>query len=615
MPIPRPHPSLFAAVLLALTALPTPAQQPASTPDLADFKTVETAATLQAAATSPNATGQAGYLGLLIEPDKRNRLVVSEVQTDSPAAKAGIQAGDVIHKADGKGFKTSEEFREWLRGKAPKDTVKLSIEHKGKKQDVEAVLGALSRPRSLEGARASLGIQVGEAGEDGAPITRVTPGSAAATAGVRSGDQLLKVDGAVVTGALRMADTVAERKPGDVMTLTLRRDGQETEVKVTLAEESNFQGRQGEPVARSLWKKEVFRLAVIPIEYQDVKHNEVIKTTDWEESLFSKGAYVNKTCATGQTVYGSVNDYYQELSNGALRVEGKVFDWVQVSKNRSDYTSGTGTGGPNRTALLTEALDALLKRDGDTALEGCDGIFFIYAGGRFPTSRGGIYWPHRSSVFHKGKRWGYFIVQEGGPRMTNISVFCHEFGHMLGLPDLYARPENPGSEGLGIWCAMSNQAGNGRPQHMSAWCKEQLGWLKPAVIDPTVKQKLILSPIEGSTKECFKILLRPDGSEYLLLENRTKKGFDQSLPAEGLLIWRIVGRKPMLEESHGVSGPPGPGVFMSAVPYPSGANDAFTPYTSPSSRSQLAGGLPVYITNIRRLPDGRVTFYVGYEFD
>ena len=139
--------------------------------------------------------------------------------------------------------------------------------------------------------------------------------------------------------------------------------------------------------------------------------------------------------------------------------------------------------------------------------------------------------------------------------MANISVFCHEFGHMIGLPDLYARPENPGSEGLDQWCAMSNQVGNGRPQHFCAWAKEKLGWIQPVTIDPTVKQKLILGAVEDSPKECFKVPLKPDGSEYLLLENRRKKGFDQSLPAEGLLIWRVVGNRPILEESHGVAGP------------------------------------------------------------
>ena len=83
-------------------------------------------------------------------------------------------------------------------------------------------------------------------------------------------------------------------------------------------------------------------------------------------------------------------------------------------------------------------------------------MFFIYAGERFNAARGSLYWPHRSSVSHGGKRWSYFICPEGGARMGNISVFCHEFGHMLGMPDLYARPENPGMEGAGVWCAMAS---------------------------------------------------------------------------------------------------------------------------------------------------------------
>jgi hypothetical protein len=198
--------------------------------------------------------------------------------------------------------------------------------------------------------------------------------------------------------------------------------------------------------------------------------------------------------------------------------------------------------------------------------------------------------------------------------MTNISVFCHEFGHMLGLPDLYARPENPGSEGLSQWCAMSNQIGGGRPQHFSAWCKEQLGWVKPAVIDPAVKQKLILAPIEDDPTQCIKIKVRPDNREYFLLEVRKKTGWDSQLPGEGLLIWRVLGNRPILEESHGIEGPAGPRSFLSSVPFPSAANNSFTPYTTPSSKSQLGGGAPVYITNITRLPDGRVTFHVGYDY-
>ena len=130
----------------------------------------------------------------------------------------------------------------------------------------------------------------------------------------------------------------------------------------------------------------------------------------------------------------------------------------------------------------------------------------------------------------------------------------------------------------------------------------ELGWIKPTVIDPTVKQKLILSPIEDDPTECFKVLVRPDGSEYFLLEVRQEEGFGRALPAEGLLIWRVVGNRPILEESHGVEGPRGPRVFLDSVPFPSSRERRFTPYTTPTSKSQLGGGLPVYITNIRACP-------------
>jgi hypothetical protein len=198
--------------------------------------------------------------------------------------------------------------------------------------------------------------------------------------------------------------------------------------------------------------------------------------------------------------------------------------------------------------------------------------------------------------------------------MESISLIAHEFGHMLGLPDLYARPEAPGMEGLGVWCTMSTGHGkDGKPLHFSPWCKEQLGWLTPTVIDPRQKQKLILSPVDTSSRECYKVLIKQDGSEYLLLENRVARGWDRDLPGQGMLIWRVVNGRPVLEESHGVMGPAGPRVFLSAVPYPSRANNAFTPYTTPSSASP-GGGLPVHLSNIQRLPDGRIVFYVGYEF-
>ena len=393
-----------------------------------------------------------------------------------------------------------------------------------------------------------------------------------------------------------------------------------------------------------VWRKDTLKLAIVGIEYPDVKHNPSITTKNWQDALFSRNTY--KQTATGQVAYGSEADYYFADSYGQLKVIGAMLPWVTVSKNRADYSQGTGTGGQDR-VLLAEATDLVLAKD-RTALDNYDGIIFIYAGNRMQTTRGAIYWPHKSQTTIANRRMPYVIIPEGGTIgrggggpggpggpgggrggpgaatqpdvsqarvMSDISVICHESGHILGLPDLYAMPENPGSIGLGSWCIMSQEAGGGRPQEMCAWSKEAMGWLHPVLIDPTVKQKLVLGAVEDSSTECYKVLLKPDGSEYFLLENRVKKGWDASLPAEGLLIWRVIGNRPQLMESHGIDGPGSPQVYVAAVPFPSASNDSFTPFTTPSSRSPLGGGSQVFITNIRKMADGRISFWIGYPFE
>jgi M6 family metalloprotease-like protein len=612
--------ALASAAVLAPLSLRAQTEGSKKTPDLAHFKTVATAVQAKIAKSSSSHSGTPAYLGILGAIDAKGNFIVSDVDDQSPAARGGILAGDILTQIDDSPIRNVEMFRGILQTKSAGADVKLTIRRKKEMKELTATLGATSRVMHVGQQRAIMGVQLEEVKDgDGTAIKQVTTGLPADKAGLKAGDIILKINDRALTAAVTVADVLSEKKPGDSVTLLVKRQGADKDktVELKLAAESQrgSGGRGGagggwDTRAPSLWKKDTYRLAVVGIEYPDVKHNSKVTAANWEESLFSNSTY-KQTSATGQKVFGSMLDYYHEQSFGKLKVQGKFLDFVQVAKKRAEYAQATGQ---NKTQLLSEALDKLIARDGKNALQDFDGIFFLYAGDRVQTNRGGLYWPHKATFTHQGKRWPYFIVGEGGQRMSDISVICHEFGHMLGLPDLYARPENPGSEGVGVWCAMSNQVGGGKPQHFSAWSKEQLGWIEPAILDPTVKQKLILAPIESSPKECFKVLARPDGSEYFLLENRKKQGFDQSLPAEGLLIWRVVQNKPILEESHGIEGPAGPRVFLNAVPFPSTANTAFTPYTTPSSRAQLGGGLPVHITNIRRLPDGRITFYIGYEY-
>ncbi|MFT3878311.1 MAG: M6 family metalloprotease domain-containing protein [Gemmatales bacterium] len=565
---------------------------------------------------------QAGYVGIHLDPPGNGTAYwkIGSVAIDSPAAKAGLKKGDAIIQAGDQNVVDARLVAEFFRGRTAGEKLKLIIERNGVKQDVMVTVEATSRPLSASGPTPTIGITTTESVE-GVKVERVMPSSPAETSGIKTGDVITKIDNTPISGSELFTAAIASRKVGDQIQLVVKRANEELKISLKTSANTGNDGRRGGGGGNQRWdertattfKKDVYRLAIVPIEYTDVKHNPRFALSDWERMLFSTGNYVG-TSPSGQPVYGSMNDFYREQSYGKFRVEGQAFQWITVNKKRAEYANDTV-----RNALLTEALDKILARDGSHALDGYDGIFFIYAGGRYQTNRGGLYWPHRSNQFYNGKRWAYFICpeSEGGnnERFSTNSVLTHEFGHMLGLPDLYARPEAPGSEGLGIWCTMANGHGQaGRPRHFSAWCKEAMGWSKPTVVDPTVPQHVVLGPITSGDKECLKILVRKDGSEYLLLENRYARSFDKDLPAEGLLIWRIVDGRPLLEESHGIAGPEGPGRFLTVIPFPSLSNNSFTPYTTPSSRSQKGGGLPVNITNIRRLPDGRVAFDLGIEY-
>ena len=87
-----------------------------------------------------------------------------------------------------------------------------------------------------------------------------------------------------------------------------------------------------------------------------------------------------------------------------------------------------------------------------------DGIFLIHAGGGAeaepnPTKRKDMIWSHKWTLptpfSNSGvKVYAYSTEPEDG----HVGVFCHEFGHVLGLPDLYDTTYR--SEGVGIWCLM-----------------------------------------------------------------------------------------------------------------------------------------------------------------
>jgi M6 family metalloprotease-like protein len=265
---------------------------------------------------------------------------------------------------------------------------------------------------------------------------------------------------------------------------------------------------------------------------------------------------------------GNLSDYYTEVSYGALDLVGTVVGPFTVANDKNDYDDGPLTVQNLVTEAVTLADASVDFSAYDNDHDGVvDGVFVCYAGGGADC---GVYygadpitnnlWPHFNSVTG--------VPVDGGARsvrsyvvcpellwygeIRTIGVYAHEFGHVLGLPDLYDTDGT--SEGVGEWCLMgsgcwtSNAPGieNGEsPAHLSAWCKSWLNWVTPV----NLTGGNLVQAIPRAETSAFAVQLVdnlagpndwPGGSgEYFLIENRQQSGFDLGLPGCGLLVWHI----------------------------------------------------------------------------
>jgi M6 family metalloprotease-like protein len=361
------------------------------------------------------------------------------------------------------------------------------------------------------------------------------------------------------------------------------------------------------------------RVAVLPVEFPDAAHDPRFARADWERLLFSRGEYTARS-PSGEAVFGSVADYYDENSCGKFRLEGRAFDWVRLERPKAYYDGLPIYAAP--LFFFRAALARLEAREGPRALDGFDAVCFVCAGERGTPKQ--LLWPHSSVVPWRGRLLQYYLASETeGKRFCAIGVHCHELGHVLGILDKYGSAPH---DGLGIWCNMATADrgdrvnGERRPLHFCAWCKMKLGWLEPATVDPGTAQTIRLRGIERSGKEAVRILVDPEGSEYFLLENRRRTGFDAGGPKPGLLIWHVGEPGASLrtgvwaydidlEPAHGKRRG-GTHKDLDRVAWPLPGHTEFTPFTTPDSNSWNLRAREVWITGIREEGDD-VVFTIG----
>jgi len=285
------------------------------------------------------------------------------------------------------------------------------------------------------------------------------------------------------------------------------------------------------------------RAVVLLVDFNEKEHE--IEPRHYKKLLFSRN----------RRHKSSLRDYYLETSWNQLDIAGDVFGWYRAPENLSYYANNCSGKGcyPHNAQKLVEDLVNLAYHDLDFSNydkdkdDAVDILIIVFAGkGNERTNLNTDIVSHKG-MLHKpivldGLTIEEYCMVPEKPK-NDLGGFCHEIGHMLGLPDLYDL--NQHSAGVGDWCLMGcgSYNNNGEtPAHPSAWCKYWLGWVDPINITRKTEQYDIPEVINKKNKDktIFRLWNRgAHGMEYFLVENRQQKGFDKFLPSNGLLIWHI----------------------------------------------------------------------------
>jgi immune inhibitor A len=297
----------------------------------------------------------------------------------------------------------------------------------------------------------------------------------------------------------------------------------------------------------------------------------LVLLVDFNDNPFTAGAVAGAPgqfdsllfSTDGKNPTGSMTEYYLENSYGKFHIIGDVHGWLRMPQNYSFYVGssyGLGTFPHSSKMLVLDAIAAadsagvdfsrydLYDNDGYM-----DGLFIVHAGPGHEESGA-----PDDMHSHKWNLGQYKISVDGitiddytvepeesyaGQTLSHIGVFCHEYGHILGLPDLYdVRDRTNTSLGLGKWSLMATGCYNGgsrRPAHLDAWSKVYLGFVQPLEVFENMTGAAI-SEIETSPV-IYKLWAGGDynGDQYFLVENRRANRFDAALPGQGLLIYHV----------------------------------------------------------------------------
>ena len=241
--------------------------------------------------------------------------------------------------------------------------------------------------------------------------------------------------------------------------------------------------------------------------------------------------------------YGSVKEYFHDSSNGAFTPQFDIYGPYRLPQNLHTVY---GVGRSDNISLLMK--DACTAANADVNFADYDAnndgnvdlVYIIYAG--YSASVNGnvetCIWPKSGSDDFDGTYDGKKIIRYGvnnelnyWPEATSskiingIGLFCHEFSHCMGLPDMYAKETASGykhnNQGMETWDVMDNgcYSNNGYcPVPYTAWEQEVMGWNTIEELKGYYDE-LVIDPLEKPGSKAYKVVNPKNEREYVVLQN------------------------------------------------------------------------------------------------
>ena len=240
------------------------------------------------------------------------------------------------------------------------------------------------------------------------------------------------------------------------------------------------------------------------------------------------------TLSQGYAYYGASSTASNMVKEACQLVDEEV-DFTVYDSDNDGYVdlvyvlcAGFGENDPPAKTIIPKASDLIWPQ------------YAFISGGTYDGKRVG-------PVEYSNELDGYYSTVDNSV-IAGIGIACHEFGHALGLPDMYVTKGGSSHKLLGGWDIMCYGPYNNdmhTPPSFTAYERFYMGWLTPTLL--TKPDTLRLDPLDTSNK-AYLISendkhnldgLYPDTTVFYMLENRQQQGWDIGIPGSGMLITRI----------------------------------------------------------------------------